>query len=157
MTSPERRVGSCSAAVVEQCKDRTNPGVVFVVFASFCKERSRHFQEVTSSDNRPQDPFSAQPGEFPSVPDFEEEGFRHSVDLLESFEEFMDLTPNAPASSFAFGLAISASAPIATPGMFIHESPGADLSEAFPAEQSERRQLRNRMSQRRFRERQEVG
>ena len=49
-----------------------------------------------SSDNRPQDPFSAQPGEFPSVPDFEEEGFRHSVDLLEGFEEFMDLTPNAP-------------------------------------------------------------
>ena len=109
-----------------------------------------------SSDSRPQDPFSAQPGEFPSLPDFEEEGFRHSVDLLEGFEEFMDLTPNAPASSFAFGLATAASAPIAAPGTFVNESPGADSSEALPAEQSERRQFKNRMSQRRFRERQKV-
>ena len=126
------------------------------MLASFCKVNSRHIQDVMSSDNRPQDPFSAQPGEFPSVPDFQKEGFRHSVDLLEGFEEFMDLTPNAPASSFAFGLATAASAPIATPGTFTNESPGADSAEASPAEQSERRQLRNRMSQRRFRERQKV-
>jgi hypothetical protein len=90
------------------------------------------------------------------VPDFEEEGFRLSVDLLEGFEEFMGLTPNAPASSFAFGLATAASAPIATSGTPISSNSGAEPAEASPAEKRERRQIRNKMSQRRFRERQKV-
>jgi len=111
-----------------------------------------------SADTRsasPQGSSSAQPGEFPSMPDVKEEGFRHSVDLLKGFEEFLDLTPNAPASSFAFGLA-TAAAPIATPGTLNNERPSPVSSERAPAEQPERRQLRNRVSSRRFRERQKV-
>ena len=103
----------------------------------------------------PQGSCCAQPGEFPSVPDVKAEDFRHTVGLLKGFEEFLDLDPNAPALSFAFGLA-TAAAPIATSGTLNNKMLGAESSERSNAEQIERRQCRNRVSSRRFRGRQKV-
>ena len=96
--------------------------------------------------------------DFPSLPDFEQDGFRHSVDLLEGFEEFMDLTPNAPTSSYAahgFDLETAASAPTANSGT--PARPNAEAPAATTATDNDRRTFRNRLSQRRFRERQRVG
>ena len=98
--------------------------------------------------------------DFPSVPDFEQGGFRHSVDLLEGFEEFMDLTPNAPTSSYAahgVGLAHAASAMTANSGTPANTAPNAEAPAATTATDNDRRTFRNRLSQRRFRERQRVG
>ena len=90
--------------------------------------------------------------ELPTMPDFQEEDFRHSMDYLEGFEDLMDLLPDASAAAQApdterdNALLPSSSAPLLNP-----TDPTAQ-----PGAGEDRRQFRNRMSQRRFRERQKV-
>ena len=90
--------------------------------------------------------------ELPTMPDFQEEDFRHSVEYLEGFEDFMDLLPDASAA---------AQAPISEHDDALLPTSSAPLPEpnnptAQPGLDEDRRQFRNRMSQRRFRERQKV-
>ena len=95
---------------------------------------------------------STQPQEFPELPtmlEFEEP----SMDLLEGFEHFMELTPHASAANFA-AHSIQETMPqdVDTPAAQVQESavpPGQDHAQ-------ERRVFRNRLSQRRFRQRQRV-
>ena len=90
--------------------------------------------------------------ELPTMPDFQEEDFRHSVEYLEGFEDFMDLlldasaAAQAPSTEHDSTLLPSSSAPLPEP-INLSAQPGPD---------EDRRQFRNGMSQRRFRERQKV-
>ena len=90
---------------------------------------------------------------LPTMPDFQEEDFRHSVEYLEGFEDFMDLLPSTLAAEQSTStdgdnpLLLSSSAPLPRP------LPDA----AQPVSDRDRRQFKNRMSQRRFRDRQKVS
>ena len=100
--------------------------------------------------------------QFPDAPNFSDEGFRLSGNILGDFEELMDLTPNAaPAASFAahgFGQSASAPAPnTADDASGSRDSSAVAASASAPRTAEERRQFRNRMSQRRFREKQKAG
>ena len=117
--------------------------------------------ERYSMSGRGSDDDLAQPDtwhEFPDVPTFSEEGFRLSGNVLEGFEDLMELTPNAPAASFAaHGFGQSASAPSPSPVAEASGSPDTAAAPTAPRPTDERRQFRNRMSQRRFRERQKAS
>ena len=94
--------------------------------------------------------------DLPGLPDFEAEGFRYSVDTLEGFEEYMDLTPNAPSATFAaHSLGQTQSEPLV--GTRASPSTSAEAVAAATPSEGLRRTFKNRMSQRRFRERQKVA
>ena len=88
--------------------------------------------------------------------DFQEEDFRHSVDYLEGFGDFMEMLPDASSSDPApddaheDAFLSSFSAPLP-------EALNAISSAAQPVSEQDRRQSRNRLAQRRFRERQKVS
>ena len=94
---------------------------------------------------------------FADVPDLQAGNFRHSPGALEGFESYMDLTPNASTESFAaHGFAQSA-----TPSQAVA---AAEPEVACPSSagrgvrtKDERKQFSNRMSQKRFRQRQKAS
>ena len=95
--------------------------------------------------------------DFPDLPGFEDVTFRHPLEALEGFEEFTELTPRASTDSFAaHGFVQSAPVP--------QQVAGAELGSAELRSDpkrgrtnSERKQFSNRMSQKRFRQKQKVS
>ena len=93
---------------------------------------------------------------FADIPDLQASNFRYSLGALEGFESFMDLTPNASTESFAaHGFEQSATSPqavaAAEPEVACPSSSGRGVRT-----KDERKQFSNRMSQKRFRQRQKA-